>query len=92
MIKTFAAGATQRLFDDAAVPRFRLIECAVRRKLLYLHCARNLQNLMVLPGNRLKVLKNSRRCRHSIRVNDQWCICFRWQAGDAYEVETVDCH
>jgi len=92
VIKTFAAGATQRLFDDAAVPRFRSIERAVRRKLLYLHCARNLQNLMVPPGNRLEMLKNNRRGHHSIRVNDQWCICFRWQSGDDYEVEIVDCH
>ena len=92
MIRSFATKDTQALFEDRAVPRFRTIERAARRKLLYLHRARTLGDVRVPPGNRLEVLTGDRRGQHSIRINDQWRICFRWESGDAYEVEIVDYH
>lgn len=92
MIKTFAETRTERLFDDRPVPRFKAIERVARRKLLYLHRARDLQDLRAPPGNRLEALKGDRRGGYSIRINDQWRICFRWDSGDAYEVEIVDYH
>jgi proteic killer suppression protein len=92
MIRSFAAKTTQALFEDRLVLRFRNIERPARRKLLYLHRARTLGDLQVPPGNRLEALAGDRRGQHSIRVNDQWRICFRWEHGDAYEVEIVDYH
>lgn len=80
------------LFHDGVVPRFRAIERAARRKLLYLSQARTLQDLLAPPGNRLEALKGDRRGQHSVRVNDQWRICFRWEDGHAYDVEIVDYH
>jgi proteic killer suppression protein len=74
------------------VPRFRAIERAARRKLLYLHQAQRLDELKVPPGNRLEALKGNRKGQHSIRINDQWRICFRWKDGDAFDVEIVDYH
>jgi proteic killer suppression protein len=92
MIRSFRCAATGRLFDDRSVPRFRLIERIARRKLLYLHQARRLDDLRVPPGNRLEVLKGNRRGQYSIRINDQWRICFRWSDGDAWDAEIVDYH
>ncbi len=92
MIRSFAAKHTQALFEDRLVPRFAAIERAARRKLLYLHRARTLRDLQVPPGNRLEALAGDRRGQHSIRINEQWRICFRWENGDAYDVEIVDYH
>ena len=92
MIRSFAAKDTQTLFEDRLVTRFRAIERVARRKLLYLHRARSLADLRVPPGNRLEALTGERRGQHSIRINDQWRICFRWENGDAYEVAIVDYH
>jgi len=92
VIKSFRSTETQALFEDQAVPRFRAIERVARRKLLYLSQARALQDLLVPPGNRLEALKGDRRGQHTIRVNDQWRICFRWLDGHAYDVEIVDYH
>ncbi len=92
MIKSFRSKDAETLFNDILVPRFRAIERPARRKLLYLHRARVLQDLKVPPGNQLEALKGDRKGQHSIRVNDQWRICFRWDAGNAYEVEIVDYH
>ena len=80
------------LFGDEAVSRFRAIEQIARRKLLYLHRARSLQDLRVPPGNRLEALKGDRKGQHSIRINDRWRICFVWTEGDAFDVEIVDYH
>ena len=80
------------LFGDEAVPRLRAIERIARRKLLYLHRARSLQDLRVPPGNRLEALKGDRKGQHSIRINDRWRICFVWTEGDAFDVEIVDYH
>lgn len=92
MIKSFRCKETESLFNDVLVPRFRAIERPARRKLLYLHRACRLHDLMRPPGNRLEALKGHREGQHSIRVNSQWRICFRWVEGDAYEVEIVDYH
>lgn len=80
------------LFSDVPVRRFRAIERPARRKLLYLHRARTLEDLKVPPGNHLEALKGDRRGQHSIRINDQWRVCFTWKDGDAHDVEIVDYH
>ena len=92
MIRSFRDPRTESLFNDLDVPRFRAIERVARRKLLYLHQARRLEDLRVPPGNRLEALKRDRQGQHSIRINDQWRICFRWRDGDAFDVEIVDYH
>jgi len=92
VIKSFRSAEAEALFNDRLVARFRAIERPARRKLLYLSQARTLQDLLVPPGNRLEALKGNRRGQHSIRVNDQWRICFRWSEGHAYDVEIVDYH
>ena len=92
MIKSFRSPDTEALFEDRLVMRFRAVERPARRKLLYLHRAQTLRDLMVPPGNRLEALKGNRKGQHSIRVNDQWRICFRWSDGHAYDVEIVDYH
>ena len=92
MIKSFRSADTEALFNDRLVARFRAIERPARRKLLYLSQARTLRDLLVPPGNKLEALKGDRKGQHSIRVNDQWRICFRWEEGHAYDVEIVDYH
>jgi proteic killer suppression protein len=80
------------LFNDVPVRRFKAIERAARRKLLYLHRARTLEDLKVPPGNHLEALKGDRTGQHSIRINHQWRVCFAGKSGDAHEVEIVDYH
>ncbi len=92
MIKSFRCPDTEALFHDRPIPRFRAIERQARRKLLYLSQARMLEDLRVPPGNRLEALKGDRAGQHSIRVNDQWRVCFRWADGHAEDVEIVDYH
>ena len=92
MIKSFRSPDTEALFHDRPVARLRAIERPARRKLLYLNQARSLQDLLVPPGNRLEALKGDRKGQHSIRINDQWRICFRWSEGHAFDVEIVDYH
>ena len=92
MIKSFRSPDTAALFNDQVVPRFRAFERPARRKLLYLSQARSLRDLLVPPGNMLEALKHDRKGQHSIRINDQWRICFRWVDGHAYDVEIVDYH
>jgi proteic killer suppression protein len=92
MIRTFRDPRTESLFNDLDAPRYRAIERVARRKLLYLHRARRLEDLRVPPGNRLEALKGDRKGQHSIRINDQWRICFRWSDGDAFDVEITDYH
>ncbi len=92
MIKSFKDGETEALFNDIAVPRVRTVERVARRKLLYLHRARSLQDLAVPPGNRLEVLKGDRRGQRSIRINVRWRLCFRWVDNGAHDVEIVDYH
>lgn len=92
MIRSFACSDTETLFRSQDVPRFRNIERVARRKLLQLHAAPELNSLRVPPGNRLEVLKGNRKGQHSIRINDQWRICFAWREDGAYGVEIVDYH
>ncbi len=92
MIRSFKSKDTEALFHDMPVRRFQAIERPARRKLQYLHRARVLEDLKAPPGNRLEALKGGRRSQHSIRINDQWRICFTWKNGDAYDVEIVDYH
>jgi proteic killer suppression protein len=92
MIRTFRDKDAEELFNDNSIPRFRNIERAARRKLLYLNAAKTLEDLRVPPGNRLEALKGDRGGQHSIRINDQWRICFTWNDGEALKVEIVDYH
>jgi toxin HigB-1 len=92
MIKTFKSKEVEMLFNDRVVPRFKVFERPARRKLLYLHRAKVLQDLAAPPGNQLEALKRDRLGQHSIRINEQWRICFRWQDGDVYDVEIMDYH
>lgn len=93
MILSFACAETERIFRAELSRRFPPdIQRRARRKLLLLHAATELRQLTVPPGNRLEALKGSRQGQHSIRVNDQWRICFRWREGHAHEVEMVDYH
>ena len=92
MIKSFKDRDAGDLFNDLLVPRFRAFERQARRKLLYLHRARRLEDLRVPPGNRLEALKGDRKGQHSIRINDQWRICFKWEDDSVYDVEIVDYH
>ncbi len=93
VIKSFADRATEQLFQRrrvAALPPE--LHGVGLRKLRLLDATARLDSLRVPPGNRLEAPKGDRAGRHSIRINDQWRICFRWQDGDAYEVEIVDYH
>jgi proteic killer suppression protein len=92
MIRSFKDAATARLFADEDVPRFRGIERPARRKLLLLNGARTINDLRSPPGNRLEALAGDRRGQHSIRINDQWRICFVWREGGAEDVEIADYH
>ncbi|MGA9851979.1 MAG: type II toxin-antitoxin system RelE/ParE family toxin [Gammaproteobacteria bacterium] len=92
MIRSFHGKDTEALFNDQLVLEYRAIERVARRRLLYLHRAARLDDLRMPPGNRLEALKGERAGQHSIRINDQWRICFVWKNGDAFNVEIVDYH
>ena len=92
VIVSFACKKTEALFRDEDVAAFRAFERSARRKLLLLHRANTLGDLAALPGNRLEALKGDRAGQHSIRINEQWRICFVWHKGQAYCVEIVDYH
>lgn len=92
MIRTFRDKDAEALFHDNAVQRFRNIERVARRKLLYLNAAKRLEDLRVPPGNQLEALKGDRKGQHSIRINDQWRVCFVWREGEVLDVEIVDYH
>ena len=92
MIQSFADRATARLWDGEFVRGFGAIERAALRKLDMLHSAETLDDLRAPPGNRLEALAGNRRGQHSIRVNDQWRVCFRWTDQGPEDVEIVDYH
>lgn len=92
MIHSFNCRDTEALFNSQAVARFRNIERVARRKLLQLHAASVLLSLGIPPGNQLEALKGNRKGQHSIRVNDQWRVCFVWREDGAHQVEIVDYH
>lgn len=91
-IKSFGCEDTEALFNRQRVRRFTGIEAAARRKLELLDMAGRLDDLRVPPGNRLEALKGDRKGQHSIRINDQWRVCFIWSGTDAEAVEIVDYH
>lgn len=92
MIRSFADRSTEDLFNDIAVPKSRSIESVARRKLLYLHAASRLEDLAVPPGNRLEALRGDRKGQYSIRINDRWRLCLRWDGDAAVDVVIVDHH
>lgn len=92
VIRSFRCKKTEALFQDVDVRAFRAIERVARRKLLLLHRAREIRDLRMPPGNRLEALKGDRAGQYSIRINEQWRLCFVWEDGDAYGVEIVDYH
>ncbi len=92
MIHSFACQETQALFNSEQSRRFKNIERVARRKLLQLHAATVLQSVRVPPGNQLELLKGNREGQHSIRVNDQWRLCFIWKEDGTHQVEIVDYH
>ena len=92
MIHSFLCADSQALFQSSPVARFRNIERVARRKLLQLHAATELASLRVPPGNMLEALKGDRKGQHSMRINDQWRLCFVWKRDGAHRVEIVDYH
>ena len=92
MIKTFKCADTLALARGERVKRFANIATVARRKLRQLEIAGRLEDLRVPPGNRLEALKGDRAGQHSIRVNDQFRLCFRWTAAGAEDVEILDYH
>jgi proteic killer suppression protein len=91
VIKSFADKATAAIFQGLEVRRLpKELQATMRRKLKLIDTAANLDSLRVPPANRLEALKGDRRGQHSIRINDQWRICFRWADGHAWDVEIVD--
>lgn len=93
MIVTFACAETERIFHGERSRRLpQDIQNTARRKLEYLHRARRLDDLRMPPGNRLEALAGNRKGQFSIRVNDQWRICFEWRDGNAAQAEIVDYH
>lgn len=92
MIKSFRCKETQRLFNDESSKRFRNIHKIARRKLEMLEAAERIDDLRCPPGNRLEALKGNRVGQHSIRINDQFRVCFRWEGNAAHDVEIVDYH
>lgn len=91
MIKGFKCKNTAKLYQGEFVKRFSGIERSILKRLRILDSAETLESLANLPSNRLEVLKGDRQGQFSIRINDQWRICFRWQNG-AEDVEIVDYH
>jgi toxin HigB-1 len=93
VIKTFRDKDTRRLFERERLSRWSgEIQRAALRKLLIIDAADELADLRVPPGNRLEKLSGGRIGTYSIRINDQWRVCFEWRNGDAYEVEIADYH
>ena len=93
MIKSFRDRDTERLFKREPIRRLPArLQRRSLRKLLILDAADQLADLKLPPGNKLEKLKGNRAGQHSIRINDQWRICFRWRDGDACDVEITDYH
>jgi proteic killer suppression protein len=90
MIRTFRSAETQKLFEDQSSKKFRAIQRVARRKLEMLQAAETLNDLRNPPGNHLEKLKGDRVGQFSIRINDQFRICFRWIDGAAEDVEITD--
>lgn len=92
MIKSFECGDTRLLFETGRCRRFAAISRVATRKLAQLDAAETLEFLRSPPGNQLEALKGERRGQYSIRINDQFRLCFRWTPAGAVDVEIVDYH
>lgn len=93
MIRSFRDKDTRRLFEREPVRKWSgSVQKAALRKLLVVDAATSLEDLRLPPGNRLEKLSGKRSGQHSIRINEQWRICFRWEQRDAFDVEIVDYH
>lgn len=92
MIKSFRCTDTQTLFETGKTRRWSDIKAVAIRKLTQLEAATTLAFLRSPPGNRLEALSGSRAGQHSIRINDQWRLCFIWRDGEVHDVEIVDYH
>lgn len=92
MIRSFRCEETRALHDGYSSRKFRAIEDQARKRLRWLGSATSLTDLGAIRGNRLEALKGRRAGAYSIRINDQWRVCFTWREGNAYNVEIVDYH
>lgn len=93
MIKSYACRETERIFSGRFSRKLpNDITRVAERKLRFINRAATLNDLRIPPANRLEALKDDREGQHSIRINDQWRVCFVWKDGDAYDVEIVDYH
>ena len=92
MIKSFSDKETASLYNTGHSKKYSSIERIALRKLDMINATIHAETLKIPPGNRLEALKGDRLGQYSIRINDQWRICFRWEGQDAYDVEIVDYH
>lgn len=93
MIKSFKNKKTEKIFNRLFSKKLpETIQHLARRKLIIIDAATEIDALLIPPGNRLEVLKGDRKGQYSIRINDQWRICFRWKTEDAFDVEITDYH
>lgn len=92
MIKSFGCSDTQRLFAGQTVARFVNIRAVAERKLAMLHRSVRLEDLRIPPNNRLEALKGNRKGEYSIRINEQWRLCFCFEGGHAFDVQIIDYH
>jgi proteic killer suppression protein len=92
MIRSFASRDTEEVFNGRSPRKFRSFQAQAERKLQIIDSARDLNDLRVPPGNQLEKLSGDRRGQHSIRINDQWRVCFQWRNDGAWDVEIVDYH
>jgi proteic killer suppression protein len=92
MIKTFHCKNTQALFEGKCPKKFRSFATIAERKLQMLDNAHAIEDLRVPPGNRLEALRGHRKGQWSIRINDQWRVCFRFEDGNVFDVEIIDYH
>ena len=92
MILSFACRDTKKLFEGERVRRWVNIETTAMRKLAMLNRAMSVTDLKIPPQNKLEALKKERKGQHSIRINDQWRLCFRWTASGPLDAEIVDYH
>ena len=93
MIKSFRDKESEKIFNRHLSSKLsKNIQHVARKNLVILGAAITLNDLRIPPGNRLEALKGDRKGQHSIRINDQWRVCFKWSGGDAYDVEITDYH
>ncbi len=93
MIKSFRDKETEKIFNRQLSNKLpQNIQRIARKKLVILDAVTDLNDLRIPPGNRLEAMKGNRKGQHSIRINEQWRICFKWREGDAHEVEIIDYH